>query len=596
MPTCDICSAEMGLNETTAYAIDDLQELIGRGFGPPDKVVRMALSAGWSREQVVARWQQELEAHPKPYWMFCPACAKRANKYMPAAEAAAPAPAVEAAAEDAAPVQPIAARAPAVEPAVEAPPPAEEEAEPAAAAEAAEEEALPVGKRPAGRRGLWIGLLIGLLGGVVFSMLVLDRILHPVPTAPVATTAPAPTPVTAQPTRLPPTRRPATPRPTEILYPPTVIPVPNLAGVVLTLDDLPTGFREMPDSRREPLGLTAEGLAAAFDLEQGRLRELAVQDNRTSGEFVATLLVYPLTPQEQEAFDAGLTSADGGLAPLWGALAPGGWITPTRAADLYPYGEHGAWLASVGSGGSAGLVLEVLAARRGPVLEFLLLGYAEDGEPAAEELELIAALDGRLAALVPPPYVPGATARPVPVPPADLAAATVRSTDLPAGFAALSASALAELGLPTEVAMGPFFEAQIDNRVAFSSTTTAGEIVLLTWMHYPLTEMEARLAQRSLASLDPAEGAALLGLTAAQWRSPRALEGLAGLGDAAAGMSGVDTAQRPNRRLELIVFARGRALVYLMVGYVEGSDPRVDIVRVARSMDVRLKAALDGTP
>ena len=76
MPTCDTCNAEIGFTEAVVYTIDDVQELLQRGFGPADKVVRMAMAAGWTREQVIARWQQELWARPKPYWMLCASCTK----------------------------------------------------------------------------------------------------------------------------------------------------------------------------------------------------------------------------------------------------------------------------------------------------------------------------------------------------------------------------------------------------------------------------------------------------------------------------------------------------------------------------------------
>lgn len=592
MATCDICNAEMELAETTAFSIDDLQSLLQHGFGPPDKVVRMAMSAGWTREQVIARWQQELDARPKPYWMFCPLCAKRANKHMPAEELFAarhPAPeeepAPEAPAAGVSRIKPIAEEEPAAEAAEEAPEP-EEEPE-----EEEEEELQPAGKRPGAGRALFIGLLIGLLGGGALYLLVLDRVLHPITPTPVPTVAVLPTPVPTSPTRVPPTRRPATPRPTEILYPPTAIPVPDLSGVALTLDDMPAGFREMPDSRQETLGLTEEALASAFDLEQGRLRQFGAQDYRTSGELVVSFLVYPLTPTEQESFDQGLSHAAAGLAPLWATLAEHGWGTPTRVAALDPYGESGQWLTSAGSGDADGLTLEVFAARRGPVLEFILVGYLDASDFEVDPLALIERLDGRLAALVPPPRVPGATARPTPAPPPGLANASVRSTDLPAGFAALTESQLAEFGV--EFLEETFFvEAQPQNVAMFYDPTADTAIILLSWMSYPLTEMEAGAMRKSYASMTPAAGADLLGLTANQWRSARMLEGLEEVGDGAVGLSGVDASERPNMRMEIVLISRGRAWAVIMLGYVEGTNPRVDIVQVAKAVDARLKAAL----
>jgi hypothetical protein len=396
MATCDICSATMEMDEAAAYTIDELQELIRRGFGPPDKVVRMALAAGWTREQVIARWQQELEARPQPYWMLCPACAKRAFKAMPDEEtpAEAPAPLEEKPASAAAlpTVRPLAPAALS---------PAESPEESPAAEETIAPGPGPDGKRPRTGRTLLIGLLIGLLGGVAFYGLILDRALHstqPTPVAPTAVVEPSPT---AQPTKPRPTSRPATPRPTEALFPPTVISLPNLSAVALTLDDMPAGFREMPASRQETLGFTEELLAPAFSLAQGRLRQLGTLDYRRTGELVVSFLVYPLTPEELAAFDRGLANADAGLPALWAALSKSGWSVPTRGDRLEGVGENGLRLSSTGSGDAAGLLLEVLVARRGAVLEFVLVGYQDGAALQVDPVEIVRLLDTRLARQIP---------------------------------------------------------------------------------------------------------------------------------------------------------------------------------------------------
>jgi hypothetical protein len=591
MATCDICNAEMDFAETMVLSIDDLDELMRRGFGPPDKVVRMAMSAGWTREQVVARWQQELDARPKPYWMFCPSCMKRADRYMPVEEVPAegtPAPEEELVAEapeEASAIKAITVEAPAGEPAEEVLALEEEEEEEEAEFEVA-------GRRPRTGRIFLIGLVIGLLGGAAFYLLVLDRTLHPVTPTPVPTRVVVQPSATIAPTRVFPTRRPATPRPTEALYPPTVIPVPDLAGVVLAVDDLPTGFREMPEDRQETLGMAEENLAAALDLAQGRLRLLRAFENPTTDDLLVSFLVYPLTPAEQEAFDSDLAHADAGLPSLWAALAPYGWAAPSRVAELDRIGERGVWLTSVGRNDADGLVLEVFVARQGPVLEFVLRGYTEDSTVGLDLVEPVRLLDARVSALVSPTRLRDVTPSPTALP-LDLADVMVLKEDLPSGFVALAESEWSDItGAEALSNSLRFFDAQRQNETVLIAPAETS-LYVVSWVDYPLSEMESGLVRKSFAAASTSTGAELLGIPAGNWRSAVLLKGLEDVGEAAFGFTGVDNRSRPSTRVQVVQVYRDRVLVTLLASYADGTAADLDLVDVARALDGRLEEALD---
>jgi hypothetical protein len=78
---CDMCSAEMRLDQGTAYTSAELEGMVARGFEPPEPILRKALAAGLSREQILARWKWGLSQ--KSTWLLCPDCAARAAEYRP---------------------------------------------------------------------------------------------------------------------------------------------------------------------------------------------------------------------------------------------------------------------------------------------------------------------------------------------------------------------------------------------------------------------------------------------------------------------------------------------------------------------------------
>lgn len=604
MANCDICNAALDVNEATAFSIEDLQEVISKGFGPPDRILQRAMAAGWTREQVIARWQQELDARPQPYWMLCPSCAARAAVYLPAAavsaaaEAAAPAAVAEAVPEVAPEVAP--AGAPAAAPAAEVG--SEEAAAEAAAAPAPEEAAVALpeaaGPRPRTGRVFLVGLLLGLVGGTTLFLLVIDRYLHPagrIGTVTVTTVVPN----TAVPTGAFPTMKPATPRPTEALWPPTLVPMPDVSRAVLTLEDMPSGFRAMPEANMATLGFAQDALVGAFPgLEQGRLKKLMAFDQRRTSDFAVAFLVYPLTPEERVAFDRALSGPDAGQPALWSALAARGWSLPERVAVLDNVGEQAVWLTSRGSGDTAGLRTDIALARRGPVIEVVIVGYKDGDKPQVDLVMTVRTLDSRLAATVPLPAAPGVAVAPLP----DLSAVVLQQADFPSGFVAMTEREMDEAGITAEkIAADPSIAglnlaaARPANLSTFVDPTAQTPVFVVSYLLYPLTERETALIDRDISNPQLGVGlwstsAGSEGLTLA-----RVLDDLGGLGDASGGLTVLDTKATPPTRMEMAVVRRGRVAVVLMLGYEDKHTPRVKIGDLAAALDARLAAAL-GSP
>lgn len=394
MANCDICNAALGPNEGTAFTLEDLQELIGRGFGPPESLLSRAMAAGWTREQVLTRWRQELDARPQPYWVLCSPCAGRARSFfLPVSPSEEPSAAAE-----------VSLPPPTEEAVPETAPPAElspESAAPERAAEQVPAEA-PAGEgRPARPgRALLIGLTIGLLGGLLLGTFVLAQYVRPAPpTLPPAPTELSPTP---SPTRPFPTRRPATARPTEFLVPPTAIPVGDLSAAVLAARDLARGAQALTSAELAALGVTEESLSGNLPYDQARLRNVAAFQYTRPAELVLSFLLYPLTPEEAAAFDSAL-SPEKGLELVAGLLAKEEFAAPALLEGEKPLGDKSIAITVLGSGDTADMRTDIAIVRRDKVVEVVLVRYLDGRAPRKPLAELVGILDARVAQAIEAP-------------------------------------------------------------------------------------------------------------------------------------------------------------------------------------------------
>ncbi len=65
MAACSMCNAPTSLAEGTLYTIEELRQMVARGFQPDEAVVAKATAAGWTRDQVLTLWRRKLKSSPE---------------------------------------------------------------------------------------------------------------------------------------------------------------------------------------------------------------------------------------------------------------------------------------------------------------------------------------------------------------------------------------------------------------------------------------------------------------------------------------------------------------------------------------------------
>lgn len=380
MAICDLCSAEMSLDEGTAYAMADMEGLAARGFDPPEQLLAKAIAAGLSREQVMARWRYGLTK--RATWLLCPVCAARAAQYRPQpapsrpvdrfGTSAAGRPAGAGVAGLVAPSRDVGAAAVPVPP-LQSPQtaPAPPWLPPAGAA-----------TRHSGGLRPYLVLAIGFL---VVVLLVLATPFLAGGSGRVGWGAPAPT-----------ASAPVSPRPTRV---PTATPVPDLTGAMLRLEDLPAEFEPLTEAEKAEAGLSEQDLKPLWeDFSEARPLNVTAFWSRYPGkvQVIISLLVYPLTPLEQAAFDRDV--ADG--TKLGSFPQPAGssnFGPPGLLSDMGGYGDCSIGITATDNDPEFPVRLSLGLVRRGQVLEVLYV-YHEDGKPPPVDIRwLTLRLDMRVA-------------------------------------------------------------------------------------------------------------------------------------------------------------------------------------------------------
>jgi len=198
--------------------------------------------------------------------------------------------------------------------------------------------------------------------------------------APTATATYTPTPTTtATPTATATPTSTPTPRPTRTPTP-TLTPTPGLSSVVLTLDDLPAGFKPMPaDFLREMEQAYPEGTTV-----------FSFQDNTRSQLVSGALVPYP-SRQEQAVFDSMLPEFVQMIA-----TGVGSDKNSRQLRGLDDIGEARAGITTLSKILNLPMRWDILAFRRSKLGVLFLVGYPDGDKPAVPVGDLARSLDKRI--------------------------------------------------------------------------------------------------------------------------------------------------------------------------------------------------------
>ena len=198
----------------------------------------------------------------------------------------------------------------------------------------------------------------------------------PTPIPPTATPVPpTPTPVPpTTPTPVPPTATPIPPTPTPVPPSPTPTPLPDLSNVVLTLEDLPSGFEAMPPVE---LGFTEEDLSQdGFTVES-----LFVFLEAEHFELVMGLTALVATRLEQAGFDVALRQPDFVLDSLIGGMGATDILEQKDLPDLDDIGDASVGVTVAADMEGIPMRMDIVPFRRDVVGAFILVMYIDGDVP-----------------------------------------------------------------------------------------------------------------------------------------------------------------------------------------------------------------------
>ena len=172
--------------------------------------------------------------------------------------------------------------------------------------------------------------------------------------------------------------------------------LPDLSGVVVRVDDLPTGFVAAGESGERIVSMF-ESMAGAFATSpDADIRSVAAYHRVTDGgtEYAVTFLIAPLTPTDQRSLDAAFTSTD----LVRRMLAETYEDMDITVLEGYRVGESRLGFRIVDT--DLGIDIELVEARRGAVLSVAGRVLQGDVEATASTSDIARVLDQRLAAVV----------------------------------------------------------------------------------------------------------------------------------------------------------------------------------------------------
>lgn len=159
----------------------------------------------------------------------------------------------------------------------------------------------------------------------------------------------------------------------------TPTPTPILMAASLTLDDLPVGFRTMPDENLVEM---------EQDLPQGAIA-FGFSDEAEENVVMGQMVPIP-SLAEQVAFDAIQPKMIEVLSMMFGA------DDPETLTGLDELGDSRASSTFITDFLTTPTHMEIIVLRRGEIGVILIVAHSEDGEPSIDAVEIADLLDERL--------------------------------------------------------------------------------------------------------------------------------------------------------------------------------------------------------
>ena len=183
---------------------------------------------------------------------------------------------------------------------------------------------------------------------------------------------------------------------------------PDLSEVLLRLEDMPPGFEDLQEAQKQAMSQALSQLAGAF----GANTQMSPQNvtgywnaDASNPQFVVSLLISPLSEAEQRSFD------DIVEKPEEIKRAMGQMFGSSTQAELLEaidqVGEASIGFSVIVSASGINLRMEFISARRGQVIEEVLVAYLVTAEPLADVRQMARLLDDRLAKAIGVPVTTG---------------------------------------------------------------------------------------------------------------------------------------------------------------------------------------------
>lgn len=190
------------------------------------------------------------------------------------------------------------------------------------------------------------------------------------------------------------------------------------------------------------------------------------------------------------------------------------------------------------------------------------------------------------------PTRPAYTATPTKPAVIDFSGATLKLSDLPAGFQELDAASQAQIGLtPENLAksfQSAFRQAKVASMSAFLNPSPQSFEVVLSLVFHPLTQLEQASFDLELA--DPAKAITSFGQGFGGKAEP--LAGADKFGNASIGLTFTTASGALTLRGDMVIARRESAAMLVMVMYRDGSKAPVSAQVLCPLLDGRIKTAL----